>query len=149
MLSENLWLEVYDTNASRWTPLCPFTATTHTPEEISLYLRERGILFVLAWQTLGHAQLACLREVGTHYVTEKDLIRYMKAKTGCVLTETVEEYIERYAKYVRRYAEERVREAVKQEDLEIRQREMRYIPANINEFRASKYYIVPSMMKKY
>ena len=133
---------------STWTPVCPFNPSFDR-EDLQVYLREPGTLFVLAWQSLGRGLTTCIREIGTEYVSERDLNSYLKAKNGCVLTQTVEEYTERYAQWVPGYAEEGVRKVVDEEDRKIRMREMRYIPANINEFKASKYFIVPSMMKKY
>jgi len=38
---------------------------------------------------------------------------------------------------------------IKEEDEKITEKEMRYVPTSISEFKFSKYYIVPSLIKKY
>jgi hypothetical protein len=42
-----------------------------------------------------------------------------------------------------------IRQVIKEEDAKIKEMEMRLFPTNFNEFKASKYYLLPSMLKKY
>lgn len=54
-----------------------------------------------------------------------------------------------FARYIPAYAENGVRSVVKEEDIKIREREMRMVPNSISEIKNSKYFIVPSLLKKY
>ena len=85
-----------------------------------------------------------LCDIGVTFVHEKDLIPYLKTKSGCILTNTIEDFINRFGGYSPIYAEERVRKVVKWDLKEIESREMRLIPSTLNEFRNNKYYTVAS-----
>lgn len=74
---------------------------------------------------------------------------YLKAKSTCILTRTVEEYIHMFGFYVSNFAHKDLRPIIDMEDKEIRQREMKLVPTTMNEFKNNKYYTLPSLLRKY
>ncbi len=82
-------------------------------------------------------------------MSEKELPRYLKSKGSCILTRTVNEYIEKFGLYIAAYAPDKVRRIIYWENAQITAKEMKLIPTTFNEFKNNKYYVLPSTIKKY
>jgi hypothetical protein len=90
-----------------------------------------------------------VRDVGATYVAPAVIKNYLKAKTSCILTRTVEFYLERLCPFIGAYGDAKTKRVTNIEERRIEAVEMQFIPQNMSEFRNSKYYIIPSQIKRY
>ena len=90
-----------------------------------------------------------IRDVGVNYSSERELPRYLKSKGSCILTRTVDEYVEKFGIYIAAYAPDKLRRIISWENAQITAKEMKLIPSTFNEFKNNKYYVLPSTIKKY
>jgi hypothetical protein len=53
-----------------------------------------------------------IREIGVNYVFERELPRYLKSKGSCILTRTVDEYVEKFGLFIAAYAPDKLRRII-------------------------------------
>ena len=53
-----------------------------------------------------------IRDVGVNYITERELPKYLKSKGSCILTRTIDEYIEMFGIYIAAYAPDKLRRII-------------------------------------
>ncbi len=71
-------------------------------------------LYILS-QSECQGQLV-VREIGVLKVGDKDLKGYLKTKSACVVTETIEDYINKFSSVASTYSDQKLREIIKAED---------------------------------
>lgn len=82
-------------------------------------------------------------------MNEREINTYLKAKNSCILTRTVEDYLDLFGQYLTHFADSLIGKLIQYETQEIERLEMRWVPETLNEFKNSKYYTLVSTIKKY
>ena len=107
-----------------------------------------------SYDTLKQSEVAqnctiCVREVGTRFTNPRDIKDYLKAKSSCILTRSIELFIQKFAPYISTFADNLTKRIVKLEQEDIESAEMSFIPTTLSEFKNNTYYTLPTLIKKY